>query len=156
MFSLVVALDENKGIGKDNVLPWHIKEDLKLFKQNTLNHKIVMGITTFSNLPRKLVDRYPIVVTKKIDYHVDDPDVTIEHDLLSFLQKHQNDDEEYIICGGASIYRQSYPYCKKAYVSFVKGSYQCDTFFDNFDINDFKVIKEEAFEEFIYQELERI
>jgi len=155
MFSLIVALDENKGIGKDKVLPWHIKDDLKLFKQNTLNHKIIMGFTTFANLPRKLVDRYPVVITRK-DYLSDDPDVSVEHDLIQFIQQHKDDEEEYIICGGASIYEQAYPYCQKAYVSFVKGTYDCDTFFTNFDINDFKVMKEEKYDEFTYKELERI
>ena len=62
---------------------------------------------------------------------------------------------EYIICGGASIFRQSYPYAKKAYVSFVKEAYEVDTWFDNFDLADWDIVCEEDHPDFIYRELVR-
>ena len=57
MFSFSVAFDPNKGIGIKGVIPWHIKEQLQLFKKNTLNKNILMGQTTYDKLPGKLKDR---------------------------------------------------------------------------------------------------
>ena len=153
MISFSVALDPNKGIGYRNVLPWHIKEELQVFKRNTLYKHIVMGQTTYDNLPGKLKDRYITVVSLDPDYRP--IDVQVENDLIAFLQRHENDSEEYIICGGASIFRQAYPYAKKAYVSFIKKEYEVDTYFDAFDLNEWEIVKEEEHEEFIYRELSR-
>ena len=153
MISFSVASDPNKGIGYKNVLPWHIKEELQVFKRNTLFKNIVMGQTTFDNLPGKLEDRYITVVSLDPDYHPED--VEVYHDLIAFLEEHENDEEEYIICGGASIFRQAYPYAKKAYVSFIKKEYEVDTYFDVFELNDWKIVEEEDHEEFIYRLLSR-
>ena len=62
MISFSVAMEPDKGIGIRGSLPWHLKDELKLFKQNTLYKHILMGQTTYDNLPRKLVDRYITVV----------------------------------------------------------------------------------------------
>ncbi len=153
MISFSVAIDPNKGIGYKSVLPWHIKEELQVFKRNTLFKNIVMGQTTFDNLPGKLKDRYITVVSLDPDYHPED--VEVYHDLIAFLKEHENDEEEYIICGGASIFRQAYPYAKKAYVSFIKKEYEVDTYFDVFDLNDWEIIEEEDHKEFIYCLLKR-
>ena len=153
MLSFIVAFDPNQGIGIDGGLPWHIKEDLQLFKQNTLNKNIVMGQTTYDKLPRKLVDRNIFVVSNNPEYKKED--VIVVNDLIKFLQEHQNDETEYFICGGASIYKQAYPYCKKAYISFVKKEYKVDTYFGVYNPNDWNINKEVDYEEFIYRELER-
>ena len=108
---------------------------------------IVMGQTTFDNLPGKLKDRYITVVSLDPDYHPEG--VTVYHDLIGFLKEHENDEEEYIICGGASIFRQAYPYAKKAYVSFIKKEYKVDTYFDVFDLKDWEIMEEEEHKEFI-------
>lgn len=153
MISFSVAVDPNNGIGYKGALPWHLKDELKLFKRNTLYKNIVMGQTTYDGLPRKLEDRYITVISIDKNYHPEG--VEVENDLIEFLKKHENDETEYIICGGASIYRQSYPYCKKAYVSFVKEEYEVDTRFDSFNLDDWNIVKEEDYPEFIYRELER-
>lgn len=153
MISFSVAIDPNKGIGYKNVLPWHIKEELQVFKRNTLFKNIVMGQTTFDNLPGKLKDRYITVVSLDPEYRPEG--VEVYHDLIGFLKEHENDEEEYIICGGASIFRQAYPYAKKAYVSFIKKEYEVDTYFDAFDLNDWEIMEEEDHKEFIYCLLKR-
>lgn len=154
MISLSVALDPNKGIGYKGSLPWHIKEELQLFKANTIHKSIIMGRTTYDGLPRKLVDRKIYVVSN--DYNYKPEDVIVIHDLNKFLLDHQNDEEEFVICGGASIYKASYPHIQKAYVSFVKKEYETDTQFSCFNRNDFKTIKEVSYEDFDYKELERV
>lgn len=153
MISFIVAFDPNQGIGLKGGLPWHIREDLQLFKQNTLHQHIVMGQTTYDNLPRKLVDRKITVVSIDPNYKAED--VEVVNDLIKFLEEHKDDEVEYIICGGASIYRQAYPYAKKAYISFVKKEYEVDTSFGVYNPEDWQVIKEVEYEEFIYRELSR-
>ncbi|MDO4198480.1 MAG: dihydrofolate reductase [Erysipelotrichaceae bacterium] len=153
MISFSVAFDPNKGIGIKGSLPWHIKEELKLFKSNTIYKTILMGQTTYEGLPRKLVDRTIMVVCNDPEYHPEG--VEVIGDLISFLKEHQDDEKEYIVCGGASIYRQSYEYASKAYVSFIRNEYETDTKFDNFDLNDWNIDKEVEYEEFVYRELNR-
>jgi len=153
MISFSVAMEPDKGIGIRGSLPWHLKEELQLFKSNTLYKNIVMGQTTYDNLPRKLKDRYITVVSIDPEYKAED--VEVENDLISFLKRHESDETEYIICGGASIYRQAYPYCKKAYVSFVKEPYETDTRFECFDLDDWNIVKEVDYPDFVYRELER-
>ena len=153
MISFSVAIDPNKGIGIKGSLPWHIKEELQLFKRNTMDKHILMGQTTYDNLPGSLPGRKVIVVTIDPNYSKDDVEVT--NDLIKFLQDHQNDETEYIVCGGASIYRQAYPYASKAYVSFIKKEYEVDTKFDSFELNDWDVVEEVDYEQFIYRQLRR-
>lgn len=153
MISFSVAIDPNKGIGIKGSLPWHIKEELQLFKQNTMNKYILMGQTTYDNLPNSLPGRKVIVVSIDPEYKKEDVEVT--HDLIKFLQEHQNDETEYIVCGGASIYKQSYEYASKAYVSFIKKEYEVDTKFDTFNLDDWNIIKEVEYNDFIYRELSK-
>ncbi|MGN1406211.1 MAG: dihydrofolate reductase [Erysipelotrichaceae bacterium] len=146
MFSLVVAMDRQKGIGLSSSLPWHISAELRHFRALTLNKTLIMGSNTFKSLPNKLNNRTILTVSRnKGDIN----------DLISFLEEHQDDEFEYLIAGGAEIYSQAYKYCKKAYVSFIRGTYKADSYFDLFDINDWDIIYTEEYDEFIYKELRR-
>lgn len=153
MISFSVAIDPNKGIGINGSLPWHIKEELKIFRANTMGKNIVMGQTTYDKLPNKLEGRFKTVVSIDPEYKPEGVDVS--YDLIKFLQDHENDETEYIICGGASVYRQAYKYAKKAYVSFIKKEYAVDTRFDDFNLSDWTITKEVNYDEFIYRELKR-
>ena len=153
MISFSVAIDPNKGIGIKGSLPWHIKEELQVFKRNTMDKHILMGQTTYDNLPGNLPGRKIIVVSIDPEYKKDE--VEVIYDLISFLKEHQHDETEYIVCGGASIYRQSYEYATKAYVSFIKKEYEVDTKFESFDLNDWNITKEIDHQDFIERELVR-
>ena len=151
MISFSVAIDPNKGIGIKGSLPWHIKEELQVFKRNTMDKNILMGQTTYDNLPGSLPGRKITVVS--IDPNYKKEGVEVCNDLIKFLQDHQHDETEYIVCGGASIYKQAYPYASKAYVSFIKKEYEVDTKFEIFDLNDWEITKQEDHELFIEREL---
>ena len=155
MLTISIAMDENRGIGYKGRLPWHLKEELKLFKNNTLGKTILMGQTTYDGLPRKLTGRYTVVCSVDPNYKVDDPEAEVTYDLMGFLNEKEFSDDEVIVCGGASIYRQTYPFCHKALISFVKGDYEVDTHFDIFDMNDWEVVREVEYEDFIYREMNR-
>lgn len=155
MLTISIAMQENKGIGYKGRLPWHLKEELKLFKNNTIGKNILMGQTTYEGLPRKLKDRHTIVCSIDPEYRVDDPDAEVTYDLKRFLEEKEFSDDEVIVCGGASIYRQAYPYCQKALISFVKGEYEVDAYFSVFEMSDWQIDKEVEYEDFIYREMSR-
>ena len=81
MLSLIVAIAENDVIGGDNKLLWHLSEDLKRFKEITMNKTIIMGRKTFESLPKVLPGRKHIVITRDTNYTVDSDQVEIVHSL---------------------------------------------------------------------------
>lgn len=153
MFSLIVAYDTNKGIGKDNSLPWHLKDDLKLFKEHTINKKIVMGRKTFESVGKPLPNRFTYIVSNKVKEN--DINYAYISDFKSFLETNKETEEEIVICGGANIYRQALPYCQKLYISKVNNVYDCDTFFPEFNENDYRQIQVLKYAEFTFYEYEK-
>lgn len=155
MFSFSIAMEPSKGIGLNGTMPWHIKDELKIFKRNTLNKSVIMGRTTVEGLPVALKDRTVYSVSRDPKYHSKFEEVIIISDLTQFLQQHLDDSQEYVICGGASIYRQAYPYCQKGYVSCLKQPYAFDTAFEQFQMDDWDITFQQDYPEFTYYELVR-
>ena len=153
MLSIIVAFDESRGIGKDNKLPWHLPEDLKLFKERTLGHSLIMGANTFIGMGAPLKERFTYVINEDALKPYDN--VTYITDLDSFIQECLSSSEEFFVCGGSSIYKQLLPYCEKMYISKISGTFDTDTFFPDFDVNKWDVIKVSAYEGFIVEELQR-
>ena len=139
MLSLIVAIAENNVIGKDNKLIWHISEDLKRFKSITSGSKMLMGRKTFESLPGVLPNRKHIIITRDDKYTVDSDQVSIINDLDSFIKTHENSDEEIFIIGGAEIYKQLLPHCKKLYLTKVLQSFEGDTYFPEIDYSKYEV-----------------
>ena len=136
MLIAIAACDQNWGIGLQDKMPWHIKEESALFRKNTLNQKVVMGRKTYENLPGVLKNREIFVVSRDENYHPEN--ATVIRDFESFLKEHQFDDDFYFIAGGARVYRQAYPYLFKFYLSVIKGKFEVDTYLDCVDLNDFE------------------
>ena len=132
--NLIVAVDRNWGIGKDNKLLVSIPADMKFFRQMTGGKVVVMGRKTLESFPNglPLKNRTNIVLTGNPNYHV--KDAVIVHtteELLEELKKY--DEEEIFVIGGESIYRMMLPYCSKVYVTKIDHAYQADTYFPNLD-----------------------
>ena len=145
-------MDPNQGIGLNGVMPWHIKEDLQLFKQITIHHTIIMGTTTFVGLPKALPNRHTIVVSRNQNLHFEDTNVSVEHDLFEVLNRYVNSEEEIFVCGGANIYKQSLPYVQRMCISHVKKEYTVDTYFPEVNWKEFEKVKEVVYDEFVYCE----
>jgi dihydrofolate reductase len=129
---IVVAVDQNWGIGYQGELLQRIPEDMKSFKEMTMNHVVVMGRGTYDSLPGKapLKNRVNIVLSKRLQ----DDRVIVCHtpeELLQELNKYDRDDL-YVI-GGESIYHILLPYCTEAYVTKIQNTYPADKFFANID-----------------------
>jgi len=155
MITLIVAMDPNNGIGLNGQLPWHIKDDLKLFKEKTLNHKVVMGRKTFESIGRPLPNRENFIVTRN-KYISKTENVKIIHDFEDFLKLNENSEEEVFIIGGAEIYQLSLQYANRLAISRVYKEYMCDTFFPLFNMQKYKELESKEFDEFKFTLLEKI
>jgi dihydrofolate reductase len=143
MISIIVAVSEEWGIGKDNELLWHISEDLKRFKKLTFGNNVIMGKRTWESLPRKpLSGRKNIVLT-------DNPNETIENSVTAYsiddaLSKCEHDKEIFII-GGGSIYRQFLPITDRLFITHVHRKAPADIYFPEVDLNIWEVTDKEEF-----------
>jgi len=129
--NLIVAVDKNYGIGKDNRLLAHIPEDMKYFKSMTMGKTIVMGSSTYLSFPKRpLPDRENIVLTSKPDNY---PEVKAFESIGELFEYIGDRHEEVFVCGGSTVYLQLLPYCEKAYVTHIDESFEADTFFPNLE-----------------------
>ena len=141
MFSIIAAIGKNRELGKKGDLIFHLKDDMKFFRETTSGHKIVMGRKTWESLPGKLKNRTNIVVSSR-DFEGPDE---IVHDVTDFIAKNKDTDEEIFVIGGGKIYAEFLPYVSRMYLTEVfKEDPEADTFFPEFDKNKFtrKMIKE--------------
>lgn len=115
------------GIGKDNRLPFKNKDDLRHFKSTTIFNIVVMGWNTFESLGcNPLPERINLVLTHK-DIEVEG--VTIVHSVREVLDFYEADNtHDLFVLGGAKVYKAFAPYYHELIVSYIKGSYECDTF----------------------------
>jgi dihydrofolate reductase len=143
MISIIVAVSEDWGIGKDNELLWHISEDLKRFKRLTTGKTVIMGKKTWESLPKRpLPGRKNIVLT-------DNPTENIENAITSYSIEESiskcTADEEVFIIGGGSIYRQFMPLADRLYITHVHKKAAADIYFPEIDLKIWKVSEEEEF-----------
>lgn len=127
---LVVAYAQNRCIGKDNQLPWHLPKDLAHFKALTLGHPIIMGRHTWESIGRPLPGRLNIVISRNPDFEA--PGATVCHSLAQALQ-HTADQPVVCVIGGAQIYQQALPMAHEIYATEVKQVVAGDAFFPALD-----------------------
>ncbi|MGC9469981.1 MAG: dihydrofolate reductase [Bacteroidales bacterium] len=136
--SIIVAIAQNRAIGKDNRLLWHIPGDLKRFKKLTSGHAVIMGKKTYESLPvRPLPDRTNIVLTDNPEERIDG--CVMAYSLEDAVAKCPENDESFVI-GGGSVYRQFMPLADKLYITLVHRDYEADTFFPEIDTGMWKEI----------------
>lgn len=148
-FSIIVAVDQENGIGKDGNLPWHLKADLKHFKEITTKtndpqkvNAVIMGRKTWDSLPpafRPLPGRFNVVITRASDLEFP-PEVLKANGFpqafaLLEQQKIKETIESVYVIGGAQIFNEAirYPECQKIYLTKIFQSFHCDTFFPPFE-----------------------
>ena len=130
--TLVVAVAENRCIGRDGDLPWHISTDLKRFKAVTMGHPMIMGRKTFRSIGRVLPGRPNIVVTRDRDFRADG--VTVVHSLDGALDAASaHGTGEVMVIGGAEIFEQALPLADRLDICHVHAAVPGDTFFPEID-----------------------
>lgn len=139
--SIAVATGENKEIGKNNQLLWHMPADLKFFKQTTSGHTVIMGRKTFDSVGKPLPNRRNIVITRDTDLRIAGAEVV--NSLDEALSITQNEEKPVFIIGGAEIYRQALPKTDLLYLTTIHHQFDADTFFPEFDRNEWEVLSSE-------------
>lgn len=141
MISIIAAVSDDRGLGKDNELLWHIPEDLKRFKRLTLGKCVIMGKKTWESLPRKpLPGRKNIVLT-------DNPDECIECSVTAYsiqdaLGKCEKGEEVFVI-GGGSVYSQFMPIADRLYITHVHRKAPADVWFPKIDMRKWMLIEKD-------------
>lgn len=137
--SIIVAIDENNAIGKDNNLLCHLPNDLKYFKELTTNHTIIMGRKTFDSLPNgALPNRRNIVISHNNALALENCELanSIEQ-AINLCQ----DEKEVFIIGGSTIYNEAIKLANKLYVTQIHNQFEgADTFFPEIDFTVWKEV----------------
>lgn len=136
MIKLIVAHDENNGIGFKNTIPWKNSEDMASFKALTINNTVIMGRKTWDSLPKKpLPNRVNIVISTQ---NFEKQPGVIFCKTMSQAIRHPNIVGDVYIIGGASIYEfaLSIDIVDEVIASLIPGVYESDTFFPVLNVYD--------------------
>ncbi len=140
LISLIAAVAENRAIGIDNRMPWHLPADLRHFKALTVGKPIIMGRRTWESLPGLLPDRPHIVVTRKPDYRAEG--CRVVHSVDAALAA-AGDAPEVMVVGGAELYSALLPRADRLYLTQVETTVAGDAFFPDYDPAQWRVTAQE-------------
>ena len=142
--SIIAAIGKNNELGGNNGLLWRLSDDLKLFKQLTMDHCIIMGRKTFESIGKPLPGRINIVVTTgKIE--VEGICVAIDLNHAVEIARETGDDEAFII-GGGQIYNYAIDLADKLYLTHVDAEFpEADIFLSPLNYEEWKVINSKLF-----------
>ena len=140
--SLIAALSQNRVIGKNNDLPWHLPDDMKYFMQTTKKHTVIMGRKNYDSIPEKfrpLPNRTNIIITRQKDFSA--PGCTVIQSMQEAidLARSAKEDEVFII-GGSEIYQLGLPFTRRMYLTEIQAIIQGDTYFPAFPATDWKEV----------------
>lgn len=140
---IILAVDRDFGIGKDNKLLFHLKKDLAHFKKITLNNIVIMGRKTYDSMHGSLPNRENIVLTRNKNLKLDDALVFNKIDgLIEYLNENKKDKDVFVI-GGNQIVDLLLDYCDEAIITKIDAKKDADTFLHNFDKDDdFEIVEE--------------
>ncbi len=148
----IVAMAENRVIGKDNSLIWHLPEDLKHFKRTTMGKPMIMGRKSFESLPGLLPGRPHIIISRSDTTFEGAHHVSSIEEGIALGRKiaEEAGQDEIFITGGGEIYKQTLPDIERLYLTIVHDEFEGDTYFpainwDEWDITE--DIEHEADEE---------
>ena len=133
--ALIVAMANNRVIGRNNALPWHLSEDLKYFKRVTLGKPVIMGRKTFESIGRPLPGRANIVVSRSGFVAENVRVVTSLDEALQLADSIATIDgaEEVMVIGGAELYAHALPLAQRLYLTLVDAEVAGDAWFPDFD-----------------------
>jgi dihydrofolate reductase len=146
--SMIVAMAQNRVIGRNNKLPWYLPNDLKYFKQVTMGLPIVMGRKTYESIGKPLPGRTNIVVTRNESWSMDG--VKVVHSLeqafeLAASIAEIDGRDEVMIIGGDQIYQSALPLVDRIYLTEVHAEVEGDAYFPDFDRDHWNVVGCEDF-----------
>lgn len=134
--SLIVAMDAERGIGRNNDLMWNLPVDMQFFKSTTQGHIVVMGRKNFDSIPEKyrpLPQRLNCILSRSIDFNA--PDCHVFQNLFGCVNQFKDDSRTLFIIGGGEIYRLAMKELSidEMFITKIDGVFGADTFFPTFD-----------------------
>ncbi len=147
--ALICAMSENRVIGRDNDLPWHLSEDLKHFKRTTMGKCMIMGRNTWESINRALPGRTSIVISSNPEYKAEGAEVVTSLELA--LQRAarisiENDNTVAFVIGGVSLYQAALPLANTLHLTRVHAEVEGDTYLHEFDESRWKEVSREEFQ----------
>jgi dihydrofolate reductase len=143
MISIIVAVSDDLGIGKNNDLLWYLPEDMKRFKKLTTGNTVIMGKRTWESLPKRPLPNRKNVVITDLQHESFDGALTA-YSIDEAIAKCKGDNEIFII-GGGSIYRQFMPLADRLYITHVHKKTEADIYFPKIDKRTWKIAEKEEF-----------
>lgn len=145
---MIVAMAENRVIGRNNKLPWYLPNDLKYFKQTTMGKPILMGRKTFDSIGKPLPGRANIVITRNKQWQAEG--VKVVHSLEEAFSLAESIAEidgsnELMIIGGDQIYQSALDRMDRIYLTQVHAEVEGDAFFPELDWQAWQEIAREDF-----------
>lgn len=147
IISMIAAMDENRLIGADNTMPWHLPADFKHFKQVTMAKPIIMGRKTFESIGRPLPGRKNIVLSRGEFKHDGVVAVSTIDEALheaGYAAAADDDSTEVMIIGGANLYQQMMDKADKLYLTHVKAACEGDAWFPEVDMREWEIVSQQS------------
>jgi dihydrofolate reductase len=139
MISMIAAMAENRVIGKDGGMPWHLPGDLRFFKETTYGKTVVMGRKTYESIGKPLPGRKNVVMTSRTNFQPEG--VTVVHTKEDVLQLEKKE-QELVIMGGATLYEAFMPEADRLYLTRIEKEFSGDTFFPEFNESEWETVEE--------------
>lgn len=139
---MIAAMGENRVIGKDNDIPWHLPDDFKYFKETTKGHHVIMGRKNWESLQqrfRPLPNRPNLIITRNSDYQAEGAQIVSSLEEALDIARRAGEPEAFII-GGGEIYRMGLELCDKIYLTEIEGSFEGQVTFPEFSADQWKEI----------------
>ena len=147
--ALICAMSENRVIGRDNGLPWHLSEDLKYFRRTTMGNCMIMGRNTWESIGRALPGRTSIVITSNADYQAEGAEVV--GSLQQAIERaeavsRETDSIQAFVIGGAVLYQTALPLADTLHLTRVHAQVEGDTILHEFDESNWKETSREQYQ----------
>lgn len=146
--AIIAAMTRDMVIGSNNELPWHIPDDLKLFRRLTMGHPILMGRKTFDAIGQPLPGRENLVLSKN---NLQSKHIHVFSNFTDALSAAAQFDHTLFVIGGATLYRMALPVADEMHISWIKKTYQGDVFFPRFSETDWAVVESRSYRDFCYK-----
>ena len=151
VLNIIVAMTRERVIGKDGQIPWRIPDDVNLFKRLTTNNIVIMGRNTWLSIPEKfrpLPDRLNIIVSSTMK---DEKKAMVCKSVGTALEVARKSPGNIFCIGGAQLYESMLPLAEVLHISWIKKSYDGNTYFPEVNFEEWEVVEEKDFEEFTYK-----
>ncbi len=143
IISAIVAAARNLAIGHENQIPWHLPADMKYFKKVTAGHHVIMGRKSFQSIGKPLPNRTNVVITRDLFFLA--TGCTVVHSIEEALAlAEENGETEAFVIGGGEIYRKSWEYLDRLYLTEVDTEPVADVFFPKIDETEWRELSREA------------